>query len=113
MANGRPRDPRAFEPVGEHGSPSALPSNPNSRRGRKGSPLKQGQDPMDALYVGIDVSTERLDVDVCQAMQQLFNAPRTDKGIESLIASLLELKPTLVAVEAKGGFERVVAAGLA
>lgn len=67
---------------------------------------------MDAIYVGIDVSKDRLDVHVRPAMQ-LFNVPRTDRGIEALIARLLELKPMRVAVEATGGFERVVAAGLA
>jgi transposase len=67
---------------------------------------------MDAIYVGIDVSKDRLDVHVRPAMQ-LFNVPRTDKGIEALIARLLELKPMRVAVEATGGFERVVTAGLA
>jgi len=67
---------------------------------------------MDAIYVGIDVSKDRLDVHVRPTMQH-FNVPRTDKGIEALIARLLELQPARVAVEATGGFERVVAAGLA
>ncbi len=67
---------------------------------------------MDAIYVGIDVSKDRLDVHVRPAMT-LFNVPRTDKGIAALIARLLELQPTRVAVEATGGFERVVVAGLA
>lgn len=67
---------------------------------------------MDAIYVGIDVSKDRLDVHVRPAMT-LFNVPRTDKGIEALIARLLELQPKLVALEATGGFERVVTANLA
>jgi len=67
---------------------------------------------MDAIYVGIDVSKDSLDVHVRPAMT-LFNVPRTDKGIAALIARLLELQPKLVALEATGGFERVVTAGLA
>ena len=67
---------------------------------------------MDAIYVGIDVSKDSLDVHVRPAMT-LFNVPRTDKGIEVLIARLLELQPKLIALEATGGFERVVTASLA
>lgn len=67
---------------------------------------------MDAIYVGIDVSKDRLDVHVRPAMER-FHVPRTDMGLEALIARLLELKPKYVALEATGGFERMVVAGLA
>ena len=63
VADGRPSLPRAFKPVPQLGSPSAVPSNPNSRKGRSGSPIF---------------------------------------GVAAAIA-----------VEATGGFERIVAAGLA
>ena len=66
---------------------------------------------MDAIYVGIDVSKDRLDVHVRPAMQ-LFNVPRTEKGVADLIARLLEIQPARIAVEATGGFERIVAANL-
>lgn len=39
--------------------------------------------------------------------------PRTAAGMEDLVARLIALSPTLVAIEATGGFEAVVAAGLA
>ena len=32
VADGRPKSPRVIEPVGEQGSPSVVPSNPNSRQ---------------------------------------------------------------------------------
>ena len=67
---------------------------------------------MDAIYVGIDVSKDRLDVHVRPAMQ-VFNVPRTEKGIAALTARLLELQPKLVALEATGGFEKLVIASLA
>lgn len=67
---------------------------------------------MDAIYVGIDVSKDRLDVHVRPAMQ-FFDVPRTHRGIEALIARLLELQPERVAIEATGGFEQIVASELA
>jgi transposase len=67
---------------------------------------------MDAIVVGIDVSKDRLDVAVRPTGESLiFN--RTAAGIEDLVAQLRVLSPKLVAIEATGGFEAVVAAGLA
>src|SRR6266446_2810541 len=56
VADGRPVPLRVMKPVGEQGSPSAVPSNPNSREGRKRSPIAQGGVKMEATIVGIDVS---------------------------------------------------------
>lgn len=67
---------------------------------------------MDATYVGIDVSKDRLDVHV-HPSGETFDVPRTGAGIEALGVRLKALGPRLVAVEATGGFETVVAAGLA
>src|SRR3954469_19284979 len=64
VADGRPSRPRALKPVPQRGTPSAVPSNPNSRGGRNASPIAQGGVKMDAIYVGIDVSQARLDVHV-------------------------------------------------
>src|SRR5437588_1630922 len=64
MAGGRPSNLWDTKPVGERGSSPAVPSNPNSRLGRLRSPVAQGWDQMDAIYVGIDVSKDRLDVAV-------------------------------------------------
>ena len=71
---------------------------------------------MDAIVVGIDVSKDRLDVHVrpgsggaCDA----FAVPRDAKGIAALIERLRPLGCSLIALEATGGFETVVTAGLA
>ena len=66
---------------------------------------------MDAMVVGIDVSKDRLDVAV-RPTGESFVFKRTGLGIEDLVAQLEALSPKMVAVEATGGFEAVVAAGL-
>jgi transposase len=67
---------------------------------------------MDAIYVGIDVSKDRLDVAI-RPDGESFVVPRSGAGIDELIARLKSLSIKLVAVEATGGFETVVAAGMA
>jgi transposase len=64
------------------------------------------------MFVGIDVAKDRLDVHL-RPTGEAFTVARDGEGIEALAARLLELKPALVALEATGGFETVVAAGLA
>jgi transposase len=72
---------------------------------------------MDAIYVGIDVSKDRLDVAVRRNGESLggesFVVSRDGAGIDDLIGRLKALAPRLIAIEATGGFETVVAAGLA
>jgi transposase len=67
---------------------------------------------MSSITVGIDVSKDRLDVAV-RPSRELFTVERNAGGIASLAARLLELSPRIVALEATGGFETVVAATLA
>jgi transposase len=67
---------------------------------------------MDAIYVGIDVSKERLDVAI-RPEGDSFAVSRTGAGIDELIERLKNFSIRLVAIEATGGFETVVAAGLA
>jgi transposase len=67
---------------------------------------------MDAIYVGIDVSKDRLDVAVRPGGEG-FAIGRIGAGIDELIERLKSLSISLVAIEATGGFETVVAAGLA
>jgi transposase len=67
---------------------------------------------MDATVVGIDVAKDRLDVCV-RPSGESFVVARTGAGIEELAERLRKLAPRIVAVEATGGFETVVAAGLA
>jgi transposase len=67
---------------------------------------------MDATYIGIDVSKDRLDVHVLPS-GTAFAVARDGEGVDALAGRLRELAAATVAVEATGGFERVVAAGLA
>ncbi|QOZ36851.1 IS110 family transposase [Bradyrhizobium sp. CCBAU 53421] len=67
---------------------------------------------MDAIYVGIDVSKDRLDVHV-RPGGEAFAVARDGKGLEELVARLQAISPALIAVEATGGFETIVAAALA
>ena len=66
---------------------------------------------MDTIIVGIDVSKDRLDVSV-RPMGESLVFSRDAAGIEALVARLLALSPKIVALEATGGFETVVAASL-
>ena len=67
---------------------------------------------MDAVYVGIDVSKDRLDVHV-RPTGEAFAVARDGEGLADLVARLQPLAPRLVAVEATGGFEMTVAAAVA
>ena len=66
---------------------------------------------MDAQYVGIDVSKARLDVSV-RPSGEAFVVARDDKGLAELVERLHGLAPRLIAVEATGGYETVVAAAI-
>jgi transposase len=68
---------------------------------------------MDAIaVVGIDVSKDRLDV-FARPSGEAFAVSRDAAGIEALVERLARLSPQIIAVEATGGFETVVAASLA
>lgn len=67
---------------------------------------------MEHLFVGVDVSKDRLDVHV-RPGGEVFAVSRDGKGLEQLVERLRVLSPTLVAVEATGGYETIVAAAIA
>ena len=67
---------------------------------------------MDAIFVGIDVSKDRLDVHV-RPSREAFAVARDGKGLEELIDCLRALEPQLIAIEATGGFETIAAAAIA
>jgi transposase len=67
---------------------------------------------MDAIYVGLDVSKDRLDADA-HPIGAAFSTARKGAALEELVERLEALAPALIAVEATGGFETVVAAALA
>ena len=56
------------------------------------------------VYVGIDVSKAKLDVAV-GPQEQIWQADNTVAGITSLVKRLGKLDPTLIVVEATGGYE--------
>ena len=63
-------------------------------------------------YVGIDVSKDRLDVHVLPQGEAFF-VERNGKGLAVLVERLRSFAPSLVAVEATGGFEATTAAAVA
>jgi transposase len=67
---------------------------------------------MEQVYVGVDVSKDRLDVHVLPR-GEVFAVARNGEGLEELNKRLGGLGVSLVVVEATGGFETVVAASLA
>ena len=62
-------------------------------------------------YVGIDVSKDRLDVHVLPQDEAFFVA-RNGAGLAELVERLKPLAPSLVVLEATGGFESTTAAAL-
>jgi len=63
-------------------------------------------------FVGIDVSKARVDVHVRPDGAAFFSATDTE-GLAELVRRLTPLRPTLVVLEASGGYEGVIAATLA
>jgi transposase len=64
------------------------------------------------MFVGIDVAKDRLDIHV-RPQAEAFAVARDGKGLEALVDRLRALSPALIAVEATGGFETIVAAAIA
>jgi transposase len=62
-------------------------------------------------FVGIDVSKDTLDV-VIRPEGTHRQLPNTDEGFDQLVAFLKPLAPTLIVLEATGGYQRRVVAAL-
>jgi transposase len=67
---------------------------------------------MERSFVGIDVAKDRLDVHV-RPTDEAFSHWHDDASVTSLVARLQQVGPTLVVLEATGGYEMGVAAALA
>jgi transposase len=67
---------------------------------------------MHELFVGIDVAKDRLDVHV-RPSEETFSSGNDDPSIRELVTRLQGLAPTLIVLEATGGYEVPVAAALA
>jgi transposase len=63
------------------------------------------------VYVGIDVSSDKLDVAVW-GEKNCLEVPNSKKGITKLVKILRERKPCLIVVEATGGYEEAVVLAL-
>ena len=70
------------------------------------------QSPGSPNFVGIDVSKDRLDVHL-RPSAKAFTVARNGEGLDRLVTELRRVVPTLVVLEATGGFELTVAAALA
>lgn len=64
------------------------------------------------MFVGIDVSKDRLDVHIHPAGES-FAVSRSDGGLEQLVSRLKRLDLAMIAIEATGGFEVIAVAALA
>src|SRR5208282_1246192 len=105
--------------VPEHGAPSVRSGSPNSREDRTASPYSQGRarnagsrERKDMIFVGIDVSKDRLDVHV-RPSGEAFVVARDDKGLATLGERLRLRPPQLIVLEATGGLQVRVAGMLA
>ncbi len=63
------------------------------------------------VYVGIDVSKARLDAAV-RPTGESWHVPNDEQGIDELVDRLRATAPSLVVLEASGGYERPVVAAL-
>lgn len=66
---------------------------------------------MERIFVGLDVSKDRLDVHVRPAADR-FGVAYDETGLRDLVTRLTALRPTLIVLEASGGYEVTVAAAL-
>src|SRR5579883_2098459 len=110
VADESPLAPRARKPAPEHGASSVGSPSPNSRRGRQASPHAQGRDM--EHFIGIDVAKDRLDICV-RPDETTFTVARDGEGLAVLVERLQALAPSLVVLEATGGYETVVAGAIA
>jgi len=68
---------------------------------------------MTELFVGIDVSKDKLDVAVRGRVTRVWTVPYDDAGVDALVTELAALAPTLLVLEATGGQEAHIVAALA
>jgi len=71
-----------------------------------------GEDSMDAVFVGIDVSKATLDV-ALRPSGKRWGVANDEAGIKHLTAELQQLKPTVIVLEATGGLQGPAVAALA
>lgn len=67
---------------------------------------------MSRIFVGIDVSKDRLDV-ATHPDASSWSVPNDDEGVEDLVRRLGDLRPVCIVLEATGGLEMPALSGLA
>ena len=67
---------------------------------------------MDHIFIGIDVAKDQLEIHV-RPTGEAFHIGHDEPGLAALLTRLRALSPTLIALEATGGYEVPLAAGLA
>jgi len=67
--------------------------------------------PTDALLIGIDIAKDKLDV-ARTDIDQPATFTNDEQGVTKFLATLHDVTPTLIVVEATGGYERLVVAAL-
>jgi transposase len=60
------------------------------------------------IWVGIDVSKDNLDVGALPS-GQVWRVPNDDAGLDQLVGEFVSLRPTLIVLEATGGYELLAA----
>ena len=98
-------------------APSSSPTSPNSCPSAKLASARRGcaetsSSRSSMVFVGIDVSKLRLDVHV-RASGEEWSVDNDAKGHAQLVSKLAALVPTLVLLEATGGYQAAIAAELA
>lgn len=64
------------------------------------------------VFVGIDISKDRLDVFI-RPQETSFSEAYTDKGVALLVERIVKVHPEMVLLEATGGYENQIVAALA
>lgn len=87
------------------------PAWPSSHHARKGAAEKKGGH-QTMEFVGIDVSKERLD-GMSRPARERWEETNDERGISQTVERLKALRPTVVVLEATGGYEGPLASSLA
>jgi transposase len=74
--------------------------------------LQQQQDAANECFVGIDIAKSKLDVCTLLPQRQQSTLDYSDESVQLLVEQMRALRPTLIAIEATGGYERRLAGEL-
>ena len=114
-SSGGPRDRRAARSPCPYVRRARTVARSKRSNTSVGSPLlykmEAGMTTSSRKFVGIDVSKEKLDIAVL-GEKKASQVGNDEKGIAELIEKMRKLRPSLIVVEATGGYQRAVVLGL-